>query len=114
MGIGLGLTLSTGLKGPQLHSAEASAVPAPKIVRCGETSVRTPADPVVMTLQTRSHEVTVYAADNGLSFTVAVAGSGKILAEQLDARSFAQAFPGLHRHLQRAFAEDDATTWAGL
>lgn len=115
MGIGLGLMLSTRFEVPRLYSAEASAVPAPRIVRCGDPSARAATGPVVMTLQTRDHEVTVYAADPGLSFTVAVAGSGTILAERLDAQAFAQAFPGLHRHLQRAFAEDDsATAWAGM
>jgi hypothetical protein len=83
------------------RSAEPSAGPTPP-----------PPGPVVVTLQTRNHEVTVYSGDD-LRFTIAVAGSGAILAERIDAEEFAKSFPGIHHHFQRAFA-DEGVVWAGM
>lgn len=62
---------------------------------------------VITTLQTRDHEVTVYATASGPRFTVAAAG-GTVLAERLSAQDFQGSFPGLHDRFRSAFAEDGA------
>lgn len=62
-----------------------------------------PAGHVITTLQTRDHEVTVYAGDHGLRFTVAAAG-GVVLAQQLSETEFARSFPGLFSRYDSAFA----------
>ena len=74
--------------------------------------VRAPADAqptarVITTLQTRDHEVTVYASPDGPSFTIAAAG-GTVLAERLSGDEFRRSFPGLREHYDAAFAEDSA------
>lgn len=72
-----------------------------------------PAGRVITTLQTRDHEVTVYAGDVGLRFTVAAAG-GVVLAQQLTEVEFARSFPGLFSRYDSAFAGErqwiDAST----
>jgi hypothetical protein len=79
-----------------------------------------PRGPVVMTLQTRDHEVAVYSVEGDLRFTVSLHGSGAVLAERVDEQEFSQAFPGIHQHFRTAFADDncegdpDAVGWAGL
>ena len=52
--------------------------------------------PVITTLITRDHEVTVHASDEGLRFTVALAGCG-LLGRQLDAHELDRSFPSLHQ-----------------
>lgn len=64
-----------------------------------------PDAPVVTILQTRDHEVTVYAAAHELRFTVAASG-GTVLAVMLTADEFARSFPGLHQRYDSAFADD--------
>jgi hypothetical protein len=68
-------------------------------------------DPVIMTLQTRNHEVIVHSGDRGLRFTVAL--GDRVLFEQLDEAEFAASFPDLHTHFETAFA-DERGGWAGL
>ncbi|MEM9455785.1 MAG: hypothetical protein AAGF11_16515 [Myxococcota bacterium] len=63
--------------------------------------------PVVTTIQTRDHEITVHAGDNGLRFTVALAG-GVVLGHQITEGEFQQSFPGLHQRFSSAFAGDEA------
>jgi hypothetical protein len=62
--------------------------------------------PVITTLQTRNHEVTVYGGQGGLRFTVSVGET--VLAQMLEESDFANSFPGLHRHFESAFAGE---TW---
>lgn len=77
--------------------------------------------PVITTLQTRNHEVTVYGGSGGLRFTVAGA-DGTVLSQMLDVEGFARSFPGLHSHFESAFAgegwldasADAPTPWGGL
>lgn len=80
---------------------------------------------VVTTLQTRDHEVTVYAGDDGLRFTVVTAGDGELLARRLPQDEFARSFPGIYRNFETAFADEarlDASArmpqtpgaWSGL
>ncbi|MCX4239267.1 hypothetical protein [Paraliomyxa miuraensis] len=73
--------------------------------------------PVVTILQTRDHEVAVYAGDDGLRFTVSLAG-GELLGRQLTEAELEQSFPGLHQRFRSAFARDeawlDASFGAGL
>lgn len=114
MGIGLGLALSLGL-GLEHRAADdtADAMPLGPHSGCKHDAVN--GLDVLMTLQTRDHEVTVYSSIDGPRFTVAVAGSGAVLAEQLDGQAFEASFPGLHQHLRRALADDDQPShWAGL
>lgn len=59
--------------------------------------------PVVTTVQTRDHEVTVHAGADGLRFTVSLAG-GVLLGHQLTERQFEDSFPGLHQRYDSAFA----------
>jgi hypothetical protein len=68
-------------------------------------------DPVLMTLQTRNHEVIVHAGARGLRFTIAL--GDRVLFEQLDEAEFAASFPDLHTHFETAFA-DERGAWAGL
>lgn len=68
---------------------------------------------VVTTLQTRDHEITVYATEQGPRFTVAAAG-GVVLAERLSVDEFEGSFPGLHQRYRSAFAEDGALIDASL
>lgn len=63
--------------------------------------------PVVTTIQTRDHEITVHASDHGLRFTVSLAG-GVVLGHQLTEGEFEQSFPGLHQRFSSAFAGDEA------
>jgi hypothetical protein len=62
--------------------------------------------PVITTLQTRDHEVTVYGGRGGLRFTISVGET--VLAQMLDENDFSSSFPGLHRHFESAFAGE---TW---
>lgn len=62
-----------------------------------------PEGAVITTVQTRDHEVTVYAGQTGLRFTVAAAG-GVVLAQQLSEPEFARSFPGLFARYDSAFA----------
>jgi hypothetical protein len=59
--------------------------------------------PVITTLRTRDHEVTVHASDDGLRFTVALA-NGALLGRQLSAHEFEHGFPALHRRFDATFA----------
>ncbi len=68
--------------------------------------------PVITILQTRDHEVTVYAADTELRFTVAASG-GVVLATMLDQREFRASFPGLYQRYDRAFAGERVGDGAG-
>jgi type IV pilus biogenesis protein CpaD/CtpE len=68
-------------------------------------------DPVLMTLQTRDHEVIVHSGERGLRFTVAL--GDRVLFEQLAEAEFAASFPDLHQHFETAFAEERGG-WAGL
>jgi hypothetical protein len=61
--------------------------------------------PVITTLITRDHEVTVHASDEGLRFTVALAGGG-LLGRQLDAHELERSFPALHQRFDAMFADD--------
>ena len=71
------------------------------------------AAPVIMSLQTRNHEVTVHTTDDGLRFTVAM--GDRVLFEQLDELEFQRNFPGLHQHFETAFADErGGGGWAGL
>jgi hypothetical protein len=72
--------------------------------------------PVVVTLQTRDHEVAVYSVEGKLEFTIALHGSGAVLAERIDEQEFAKGFPGIHQHFRTAFADEagEAGAWAGL
>lgn len=63
--------------------------------------------PVITTVQTRDHEITVHAGDDGLRFTVSLAG-GVLLEHQLTEVEFERSFPGLHQRFSSAFAGDEA------
>lgn len=69
--------------------------------------------PVITTLVTREHEVTVHAGGDGLRFTVALA-DGALLGHQLSAREFERGFPTLHRRFDAAFAGDELWLDASL
>ena len=60
---------------------------------------------VITTLQTRDHEITVYATSEGLRFTIATAG-GTVLAESLSKQELKDSFPGLRQRFDSAFAEE--------
>jgi hypothetical protein len=77
------------------------------------SAVREEPLPVITTLITRDHEVTVYASDEGLRFSVALA-DGALLGRQLDAYEFEQSFPALHRRLDATFAGDELGLDASL
>lgn len=62
--------------------------------------------PVVTTLQTRDHEITVLAGDDGLRFTVSLVG-GELLGRQLTEAELQRSFPGLHQRFTSAFAGDE-------
>lgn len=80
---------------------EGRARPAEAVRMNAATSV--PTGTVITTLQTRDHEVTVYAGQGGLRFTVMAAG-GVVLAAQLSEGDFARSFPGLFHRYDSAFA----------
>lgn len=69
--------------------------------------------PVITTLVTRDHEVTVLASDDGLRFTVALA-DGVLLGHQLTPIEFERSFPALQRRLDAAFAGDEPWLDASL
>jgi hypothetical protein len=69
--------------------------------------------PVITTLITRDHEVTVYASDEGLRFTVALA-DGALLGRRLDASEFERSFPALHRRFDATFADNELWLDASL
>ena len=94
---------------PAGRVATASVKPA----EVESTPSAVPHGKVVTTLQTRDHEVTVYATDEGPRFTVAAAG-GVVLAERLSVDEFEGSFPGLHQRYRSAFAEDGAVIDASL
>jgi hypothetical protein len=79
------------------QDAEALRVEAPAVE---------PDAPVVTILQTRDHEVTVYASVRELKFTVAASG-GTVLANKLSEDEFRASFPGLYTRYDRAFAGED-------
>ena len=85
--------------------------PAPEVAPPPACEASQRLDPVIMTLQTRNHEVIVHAGARGLSFTVAL--GDRVLYEQLDEHEFAASFPDLHQHFETAFA-DERGAWAGL
>ena len=82
-------------RGPVADVAAASRVP-------GEPQVGR----VITVLQTRDHEVTVFAGDDGLRFTVNASG-GDVLASLLTEPDFARLFPVLYRRYDSAFAGED-------
>lgn len=99
--IALGLGLAATACTPAEHRApalEEELSPA-----CA--AVRTEPLPVITTLVTRDHEVTVYASDDGLRFTVMLA-DGALLGRQLTAHEFEQGFPALQRRFDATFAGD--------
>jgi hypothetical protein len=69
--------------------------------------------PVITTLITRDHEVTVHASDDGLRFTVVLA-DGALLGQELDAHEFERSFPALHRRFDATFAGDELWLDASL
>lgn len=72
---------------------------------CAPTSVaRTPL-PVITTLVTRDHELTVYASDDGLRFAVA-RSDGSTVGPLLTATELEATFPALHRRFDATFAND--------
>jgi hypothetical protein len=82
-----------GREAPARESAPASAV-----------VTVAPVDlPAITTLRTRRHELTIYAADDGLRFSVADAGGSK-LGELLTENELKLRFPTLHDHFASAFA----------
>ena len=107
VGLGLGMCACTPVEPAGRAVAKASVEPAEP-----ETTP-SPRGKVITTLQTRDHEVTVYATELGPRFTVAAAG-GTVLAERLTADEFQGSFPGLHDRYRSAFAEDGATLDASL
>jgi hypothetical protein len=62
--------------------------------------------PVITTLITRDHEVTVYASDDGLRFTVKLA-DGSLLGRRLTAHELEQSFPALRRRFDASFAGEE-------
>ena len=81
--------------------------PDPAALPSDECAAPRSAPPLVeiTTLRTRDHEVTVYAGDEGLRFTVAQA-DGALLGRQLSMHEFEQGFPALHQRFDAAFAGD--------
>jgi hypothetical protein len=69
--------------------------------------------PVITTLITRDHEVTVFASDEGLRFTVALA-DGALLGRRLDASEFERSFPALQRRFDATFADNELWLDASL
>jgi hypothetical protein len=61
--------------------------------------------PAITTLVTRDHELTVYASDDGLRFSVA-RSDGSTLGHMLTATELEQTFPALHRRFDATFAGD--------
>lgn len=108
----LAVTVAFGCTPVDSHSGSGPAA-KPSVAPEQKVSARGPLGKVITTLQTRDHEVTVYATSNGPRFTIAAAG-GVVLAEQLTNYEFAQSFPGLHRRYDSAFAEDGAIIDASL
>jgi hypothetical protein len=103
--IGLGSILAAvaGCTSPALPSVARQADAAPE---CAPTlaPVERPL-PVITTLRTRDHELTVYASDEGLRFTVTLA-DGAVLGRQLGADELARSFPELHRRFDATFADE--------
>jgi hypothetical protein len=100
IGLGLMLAAVTGCTSSELPSV-AGHDEAPE---CAPTPA--PAErplPVITTLRTRDHEVTVYASDEGLRFSVALA-DGALLGRQLSADELARSFPELRRRFDATFA----------
>lgn len=85
----------------------ATEQPAPPLEDGEPACAAVPAErlPEITTLVTRDHEVTVYASDDGLRFSVALA-DGALLGRQLSAYEFEQSFPALHRRFDATFAGD--------
>lgn len=84
--------------------------PAPSVddVEQPECTPTSPAQhplPVITTLVTRDHEITVYASDDGLRFSVALA-DGALVGRMLTATELEQRFPALHRRFDATFAGD--------
>ena len=69
--------------------------------------------PVITTLVTRDHEVTVYGSDEGLRFSVAQADGARV-GRLLSAREFERSFPALHRRFDATFADGELWLDASL
>lgn len=99
------LLLGLGLAAAACTSREHSAPTIDEALDPACAAVPSERLPVITTLVTRDHEVTVYASDHGLRFTVALADGG-LLGRQLSAHEFEQSFPALHRRFDATFAGD--------
>lgn len=92
--------------------------PAPSIddverPECTPTGLAQHPLPVITTLVTRDHEVTVHASDDGLRFSVALA-DGALVGRMLTAAELEQRFPALHRSFDATFAGDEQWLDASL
>lgn len=110
------IVLGLGLAALGCTSGHASGEqPAPALEELDPACAAVPAErlPVITTLVTRDHEVTVHASDDGLRFSVALA-DGALLGRQLSAHEFEQSFPALHRRFDATFAGDSQWLDASL
>lgn len=98
----LGLGLAASACTPREHAAPTDDDDALEPACAAVTSEPLP---VITTLITRDHEVTVHASNEGLRFTVALAGGG-LLGRQLDAHELERSFPALHQRFDAMFADD--------
>lgn len=101
----MGLVVAAPGCTPWEPPAPAQAIQPAPAAECSPVRAQPPLS-VITTLITRDHEVTVYASDDGLRFSVALA-DGALLGRQLDAYEFERSFPALHRRFDATFAGDE-------
>jgi hypothetical protein len=84
--------------GSAREAGERDSAPSSNVVTVAPVDL-----PAITTLRTRNHELTVYAAHDGLRFSVAQVDGTK-LGDLLTQNELASRFPALHEHFSRAFA----------
>lgn len=96
--LALGLAACTSSDPAALPVVEMEPLPACMLHRGSPVA----GAPVLMTLQTREHAMTVYDTRTGLRFTVVTAQGSRVLAEALTVEELEQTFPDLHDHFETA------------
>jgi hypothetical protein len=102
------VTVSCAPTGGSREAPVRESAPAPAVVTVAPVDL-----PAITTLRTRRHELTVYAADDGLRFSVADVDGTK-LGDLLTQNELAARFPALHDHFADAFAGEHLMLDASL